>query len=238
MRGANSDMGQDNTFPGNNGTGDDESPVDLASGAEDPAASGIDPENGAPDGLEPGSTVPAEKGSPLRTALDVMTRQRLIIGGIVLAVLILIGVVIWILVGALANRPVATATPEPVTSTSRGPLPADVEAKDYQLGDCFADFDSNATKSRVVDCTTDHSAQLGAIFRYKADDTFPGATALRDKGREICRNVMFNEASTKYTLLQQNVYPSASSWDNGDRRVDCFIVVNSGNTLKESILQK
>jgi hypothetical protein len=156
----------------------------------------------------------------------------------VLAVLILIGVVIWVLVGALANHPVAAPAPAPATSNSRGPLPADVEAKDYQLGDCFADFDSNATKSKVVDCTADHSAQLGSIFRYKADDTFPGATALRDKGREICRDVMLNEASTKYALLQQNVYPSATSWDNGDRRVDCFIVVNTGNTLKESVLQK
>lgn len=209
-------MGQDNTIPGNNGTGD----------------------AGMPGESEPEDGFPSEKGSSLQTALDAITRYRLIIGGIVLAVLILIGVVIWILVGALANRPAAAPVPAPATSTSRGPLPADVEAKDYQLGDCFADFDSNATKSKVVDCTTDHSAQLGAIFRYKADDTFPGATALRDKGREICRDLMLNEASTKYALLQQNVYPSATSWDNGDRRVDCFIVVNSGNTLKESVLQK
>lgn len=238
MKGANSDMGQDNTIPGNNGTGDNESPVDPGSGTGYPGTSGIYPDTGMPGETEPEDGFPSEKGSSLRTALDAMTRYRLIIGGIVLAVLILIGVVIWILVGALANRPVATSTPVPATSTSRGPLPADVEAKDYQLGDCFADFDSNATKSKVVDCTTDHSAQLGAIFRYKADDTFPGATALRDKGREICRDLMLNEASTKYALLQQNVYPSATSWDNGDRRVDCFIVVNSGNTLKESVLQK
>lgn len=206
MKGANSDMGQDNTHQGNNGTGDEESSADP--------------------------------GSPLRSALDSITKYRLIIGGIVLGILILIGVVIWILVGVLANHPAAVSTPGPAASTSRGPLPADVEAKDYQLGDCFADFDSSATTSKVVDCTTDHSAQLGAIFRYKAEDSFPGANALRDKGREICRDVMLNEASTKYALLQQNVYPSATSWDNGDRRVDCFIVVNSGNTLKESVLQK
>jgi hypothetical protein len=231
-------MGQDNTFPGNNGTGDDRSPVDPDSGTEDPATSGVDRENAVPGGNEPEFIGPAEKESPQRTTLDAMTRQRIIIGGIALAVLVLIGVGIWMLVGALANRPVADATSAPATSASRGPLPADVEAKDYQLGDCFADFDSNASKARVVDCTTDHSAQLGAIFRYKAGDSFPGTTALRDKGREICRTMMLNEASSKYALLQQNVYPSSTSWDNGDRRVDCFIVVNSGNTLKESVLQK
>ncbi|MDQ0032000.1 septum formation family protein [Arthrobacter bambusae] len=238
MKGANSDMGQDNTIPGNNGTAGNESPVDPGSGTEDPRVSGIYAENGVPGKPGPADGFPPEEGQSLRSALDARTRYRLIIGGIVLAVLILIGVVIWVILGALANHPAAGPAPAPSTSSSRGPLPADVEAKDYQLGDCFADFDSNATKSRVVDCNTDHSAQLGAVFRYKADDSFPGATALRDKGREICRDVMLNEASTKYPLLQQNVYPSATSWNNGDRRVDCFIVVNSGNTLKESILQK
>jgi hypothetical protein len=231
-------MGQDNTFPGNNGTGDDESPVDPVPGNEDQGTSGTEPEDAEPAQTEPEDATPAEKGSPLRTTLDAMTRQRIIIGGIVLAVLILIGVGIWILVGALANRPVANPTPAPAASTSRGTLPADIEAKDYQLGDCFADFDSNASKARVVECNTDHSAQLGAIYRYKAEDSFPGTTALRDKGREICRTVMLNEASSKYVLLQQNVYPSSTSWDKGDRRVDCFIVVDSGNTMKETVLQK
>ncbi|MEZ2390501.1 septum formation family protein [bacterium RCC_150] len=212
MRGTDSDMGQENTHPGNNGTGDDETSVEPV------PASGT--------------------RSRMRSALDTMTRQRVILGAIILGALILVGVVIWVLVATLTSHPEAKATPAPATSTSRGTLPAEVEAKDYQLGDCFADFDSNATKSKVVDCNTDHSAQLGAIFRYSPDDSFPGTNALRDKGREICRNMMLNEASSKYPLLQQNVYPSSSSWDQGDRRVDCFIVVNSGNTVKESVLQK
>lgn len=206
MKGANSDMGQDNTIPGNNGTGDNESPVDP--------------------------------GSPLRSTLDAITRYRLIIGGIVLAVLILIGVVIWVLVGALANHPVADATPVPATSTSRGTLPADIEAKDYQLGDCFADFDSNAIKAKVVDCTTDHSAQLGAIFRYKADDTFPGRDALKQKALETCRTAVLSPSIANYTLINELVYPSSDSWNVGDRRVDCFLVTKSGNTIKESLLQK
>lgn len=200
-------MGQDNTIPGNNGTGDNEPPVDPGSGT-------------------------------LRTALDAITRYRLIIGGIVLAVLILIGVVIWVLVGALANHPVSAPTPAPATSTSRGPLPADVEAKDYQLGDCFADFDSNATKSKVVDCTTDHSAQLGAIFRYKAEDTFPGRDALKQKALETCRTAVLSPSIANYILINELVYPSPDSWNVGDRRVDCFLVTKSGNTIKESLLQK
>lgn len=198
------------------------------------------PEDGAGEGRS--DAVPAVSSAPhdapKRTPLDRVTRQNLIITGVVLAVLVVIGVIIWILIASLGKQPEAGNGPSPVASSSRGPLPADIEAKDYKVGDCFTDFDSNASKARAVECTTPHSAQLGAVFNYKANDGFPGTNALRDKGREICRTMMLNEAKNKYTLLQQNVYPSSTSWDRGDRRVDCFIVVDSGNTLKESVLQK
>ncbi len=197
-------------------------------------------ENPSPDNMEEGrgDAVPPARPAPSRARMDLATRQRLIIGGVVLFVLLLIIAVIWTLVSVLGNRPEPGGSPGATASSSRGPLPADIESRDYRVGDCFSDFDSNASKGHAVECTTPHSAQLGAVFSYKADDSFPGSNALRDKGREVCRTVMLNEASRKYVLLQQNVYPSSTSWDSGDRRVDCFIVVDSGNTLKESVLQK
>ena len=168
---------------------------------------------------------------------DPVKRQRLVIGGIVLGVLILIGVVIWVLLNLLGSRPEATVASPSATSTP-GPLPRDTNAKDFQVGDCFASFDANATEARAVACDTEHSAQLGAVFSYGTDESFPGAAALRDKGREVCKTVKLNTAAANYVLLQQNVYPSSTSWDRGDRRVDCFIVVDSGNTIKENLLDK
>lgn len=169
---------------------------------------------------------------------DPVKRQRLVIGGIVVGVLVLIGVVIWVLLNLLGTRPQAVVT-TPSPTVSLGPLPRDTEAKDFQVGDCFADFDPNAPKARAVPCDTEHSAQLGAVHIYPADDSFPGTNALKDKGREVCGNVKLNhEAADKYVLLQQNVYPSTTSWDRGDRRVDCFIVVDSGNTIKEDLLSR
>jgi hypothetical protein len=209
MKGTDSDMGQENPFPDN---------------TEE----------------ERGNAAPASRPAPARSPMDLVTRQRLIIGGIVLAVLLLIIALIWILVSTFGNRPGPEGTSGPGASASatRPALPADIESKDYRLGDCFADFDSNASKARAVECTTPHSAQLGAVFNYQAGDSFPGTNALQEKGREVCRTVILNEASGKYKLLQQNVYPSSTSWDSGDRRVDCFIVVDSGNALKESVIQK
>lgn len=168
---------------------------------------------------------------------DPVKRQRLVIGGIVVGVLVLIGVVIWVLLNLLGNRPEASVA-SPSASATLGPLPRDTNAKDFQIGDCFASFDPKASEARAVACDTEHSAQLGAVFSYGADESFPGANALRDKGREVCKTVKLNDAAANYVLLQQNVYPSSSSWDRGDRRVDCFIVVDSGNTIKEDLLEK
>ena len=184
-------------------------------------------------GQEP---VPGQEWQPEQHG-DPIKRQRLVIGGIVLGVLVLIGVVIWVLLNLLGSRPEASVASPSATSTP-GPLPRDTHAKDFQVGDCFASFDPKATEARAVECDTEHSAQLGAVFSYGADESFPGATALRDKGREVCKTVKLNAASANYILLQQNVYPSSSSWDRGDRRVDCFIVVDSGNTIKENLLDK
>ncbi|WP_235036317.1 septum formation family protein [Arthrobacter sp. 18067] len=181
----------------------------------------------------PGQELPPEpNGDPVK-------RQRLVIGGIVVGVLVLIGVVIWVLLNLLGTRPEATVTTPSATATP-GPLPRDANSKDFQVGDCFADFDPNASEARAVACDTEHSAQLIGVHLYPGDDSFPGTNALRDKGREVCKASVakLNAAADNYVLLQQNVYPSTTSWDRGDRRVDCFVVVDSGNTIKEDLLQK
>ncbi|MCD4849364.1 septum formation family protein [Arthrobacter sp. AK01] len=181
----------------------------------------------------PGQELPPEaQGDPVN-------RQRLVIGGIVVGVLVLIGVVIWVLLNLLGARPEATVTTPSATATP-GPLPRDANSKDFQVGDCFADFDPNASEARAVACDTEHSAQLIGVHVYPGDDSFPGTNALRDKGREVCKASVanLNAAADNYVLLQQNVYPSTTSWDRGDRRVDCFIVVDSGNSIKEDLLQK
>lgn len=190
---------------------------------------GLQPDGvGHPDGNPP---EPPRPGDPVK-------RQRLVIGGIVVGALVLMGVVIWVLLNLLGTRPEA-AVSTPSATASLGPLPRDTDSKDFQVGDCFADFDPNASKARAVACDTEHNAQLGAAYTYPQEGSFPGTNALKEKGREVCTGIKFNAAANEYnTLLKQAVYPSTSSWERGDRRVDCFIVVNPGNTIKDDLLQK
>ena len=85
-------------------------------------------------------------------------------------------------------------------------------ALDYRLGDCFQDFDPEATESTVVACTAGHSAQLVAVHWYPDADSYPGIAALREKGREICQGAGLTDGVAKYVLMQRNSYPSDTSW--------------------------
>lgn len=163
--------------------------------------------------------------------------------GAAVAAVVVVGLLIWGVtsLGGAPQPPVADAAPAAATPSaapaSRGTLPLEgVGPLDFQLGDCFKDFDPEAQQSTIVDCATGHSAQLIATHHYPASDAYPGLTALKDKGRETCRNAQLAAAATTYTLLQRNAYPSSSSWDNGDRRVDCYVTTDAGNVIMETLV--
>ncbi|MBP1233126.1 hypothetical protein JOE40_002770 [Arthrobacter sp. PvP102] len=173
-------------------------------------------------------------------------KQNLFKAGFVVAGLVLLGLFIWWLASliASANEQAASQDPAPAVSetsqsapATRSQLPQDgVSALDYQLGDCFENFDPEATESRVVACTTGHSAQLVALYRYPESDSYPGIAALRQKGREICQDAGLTDAVANYVLMQRNAYPSDTSWEKGDRRVDCYVTADKGNIIMESLI--
>ncbi len=125
----------------------------------------------------------------------------------------------------------------PTAPASALPLPREgVPPADFQLGDCFKDFDPEALKSSVVACDTGHSAQLVAIYRYPSGDSYPGAETLRAKALEACQAAKLAPAANDFTLNFQRAYPSSSSWESGDRRVDCYITTPGGNVITASVL--
>jgi hypothetical protein len=121
------------------------------------------------------------------------------------------------------------ATPLPLPR--EGVLPAD-----YALGDCFADFDPEALSSKAVPCDTGHSAQLVAVFRYPEAGDYPGAEALKAKALEACQAARLGPAADQYQLNFQRSFPSDTSWDSGDRRVDCYVTADGGNVINASVL--
>lgn len=117
------------------------------------------------------------------------------------------------------------------------PLPREgVPPADFKLGDCFKDFDPEALKSTVVACDTGHSAQLVAIYRYPAGHSYPGGETLKAKALEACQAARLAPAANDFTLNFQRAYPSSTSWESGDRRVDCYVTAPGGNVVTASVL--
>ncbi|MEE2522351.1 septum formation family protein [Pseudarthrobacter sp. J75] len=159
--------------------------------------------------------------------------------------LLLVGLVVWLL--ATANRESADSTPADVptpgsvvTTTapppSALPLPREAAPADFRLGDCFADFAPESQKATIVACDTPHSAQFVANYTYQDGDVYPGADALRAKALEACQAVTLAPAAAQYVLNYERVYPSSTSWEVGDRRVDCFVKAPEGNVINASVL--
>ncbi|WP_231938545.1 septum formation family protein [Arthrobacter sp. B6] len=125
----------------------------------------------------------------------------------------------------------------PTAPASALPLPREgVPPADFQVGDCFKDFDPEALKSSVVACDTGHSAQLVAVYRYPAEGSYPGAETLKAKALEACQAAKLAPAANDFTLNYERAYPSSTSWESGDRRVDCYVTAPGGNVITASVL--
>ena len=173
-------------------------------------------------------------------------RQTLLKAGFVVALLVAGGLLVWLLTSLLAsatmqaaNRPEANATEPSPAAPAVSPRPslplANVGPLDFRVGDCFKDFDPEASKSTVVACTSDHSAQLVAVTHYADGDAYPGREGLKTRARETCQTAALTEKSNAYNLNYRLAYPSTASWAKGDRRVDCYVTA-SGNVIKASLL--
>jgi hypothetical protein len=74
------------------------------------------------------------------------------------------------------------------------------------------------------------------VERYAADDSYPGRDALKQKARDACKDAPLTDKAGDYALSYKLAYPSSSSWNKGDRRVDCYAVTDGGNVITESLL--
>lgn len=172
------------------------------------------------------------------------TRSVLLKATFVVVLLAVVGSLVWLAMWLGSEAPDTPAdagsggveiSPTPLATPL--PLPREgVEPPDYRLGDCFKDFDPAALRSTVVACDTGHSAQLVAVFRYPAADSYPGAEALAAKALEACQAAKLAPAANDYALNFLRAYPSSTSWKAGDRRVDCYVKADSGNVINASVL--
>ena len=206
-----------------------------------------EPESAAPGQAQPNAARTRSLAGSIRSRLaQPEVRQTLLKSGFVAALLVVGGLLVWLLTSLLAgatmqaaNRPGAAAADPPSAPAAASPRPslplASVSPLDFRVGDCLKDFDPEASKSTVVACSTEHSAQLVAITHYADGDAYPGRDAMKTRARETCQDAPLTAKSNDYNLNFRLAYPSTASWAKGDRRVDCYVTA-SGNVLKASLL--
>lgn len=177
------------------------------------------------------SAVPADSRRARRTREAEEAAARSKGPGKTTRALVLLGsILIVVLLGIWLATIIADSNRE------EGVLEDSVSPVDLEAGACLQDFQSVNSEVTVVTCETPHNAQLVASQSYADSDTFPGTNALAAKAEEVCSSVIYTDAASKYTDLELNrAVPTQSSWDAGDRRVDCFVVA-PGEDLTESLI--
>ncbi len=190
---------------------------------------------------------PALAGPAGRAGRWVRRQGKRRIGAGVVILLALVAVIWWGTATPGGSEPAVAESAQPASGTlagetpsasaSRGPLPLEgVSALDFQLGDCFKDFDPEALQSTIVDCGTEHSAQLVAVESYPEPEAYPGREPLKQKALDACKAADLTAKAADYTLGYKLAYPSTTSWDKGDRRVDCYVIAETGNVIMETLL--
>ncbi|WP_043441736.1 septum formation family protein [Arthrobacter sp. L77] len=197
---------------------------------EEPVADPRD--SAAPAGRVPapkgGGPVPENSGS---TAEPQPTRDRtrsgssivpllLLVGGAV----VLLGLLVWLLLSLLGGS----------EDEDR------VDPSSLAAGECLAEFTDITEEAVLVDCSEPHNAQLVASEDYADDAAFPGRDQLGLRAEAACAAASSGidpdvvTEDLRVTLLRAT--PTEGTWADGDRRVDCFAVVEDGGAVSQSLL--
>ncbi|MCY0905560.1 septum formation family protein [Arthrobacter sp. H14-L1] len=138
-------------------------------------------------------------------------------------------------------QPTPSATPSASAVSTASPggtglITSDAPPTKWAKGDCFRAFKDASQNADIVDCATPHAAQLVATYSYPEAGNYPGLDALKAKAADTCSSVKLSSAANNYTYKPKSGYPSQTTWAKGDRRVDCIIVDDSGDNIRESLL--
>jgi hypothetical protein len=223
-----------------------------------PAASSLT-SHPEPPTTAPGSTPPVPPDPPRGPRDPRFNRRVYLIAGVLAVLLVLVGLFalgtrIPSLFGAAAPSPHASAsrTPSPTPTPTPTPTVIPKPAAAVGLGDhawdtlgggeCIQPYTSPwAETFTVVDCTTDHTAQMVYTNLISADPVapYPGADALAQQINTLCTagGLIDLSAAGAYPDLQvQGTFPATEEqWKSGQRSYYCFASRSSGQPLSTSV---
>ena len=145
-----------------------------------------------------------------------------------------------------ANAAVPTTAPPsttipPVTTTAPGGGDR-VAAIELDVGDCVAQAPfttpevTEVSLASVIDCAEEHTAEVYARFdlRLGPDAPFPGGGETRQRAQQQCRERFQGFVGRPWTQSELDIaalWPTRTSWGDGDRSVTCTVFRADGAPL-------
>ena len=166
--------------------------------------------------------MPGSGSAPAKPAGGRNTRLLLVIGGVVLAAVIAILLVVFVFNGK-----------------DEGVISENVSPVELETGACLQGWEDVNSAADVVTCDTPHDAQLVASERFTGTDAFPGTAALEERVNEVCSAVDYADNASSYPGLKvAKSIPTEQTWSDGDRRLDCFVFSPEGQEITESLIRE
>ena len=144
--------------------------------------------------------------------------------------------------------PATHPTGPPQDDNGGGELTA---AGDLDLKDCvnFPDEVETTTEVSLVDCEQKHDGQVVSTiefgeeyqgeFKGEPDAEYPGEDLIIEAADEDCLDSgeFYSEENPDLELNELMIFPDEKAWDDGDRKVACVMVLESGERELEGTLE-
>ena len=104
-----------------------------------------------------------------------------------------------------------------------------VTATDVEMGDCLSEIpgDTRVLTVKTIDCAETHAGEVFAVLQMPGGD-FPGQAAI-DTYADKCSPELASyapSAMTDDTVQLYVLYPTAETWEQGDRAVTCVATLD------------
>ncbi|MGZ5391787.1 MAG: septum formation family protein [Mycobacterium sp.] len=104
-----------------------------------------------------------------------------------------------------------------------------VTATDVEMGDCLSEIpgDTRVLTVKTIDCAEPHAGEVFAVLQMPGGD-FPGQAAI-DTYADKCSPGLASyapSAMTDDTVQLYVLYPTAETWEQGDRAVTCVATLD------------
>ena len=135
------------------------------------------------------------------------------------------------------TNPTGAANPGGTTNGNNRPTETRTDQVDLSVGQCFQDWEDGDYDVETVACNQTHDFEVIHTFTV-TDKTRPSDTELGDTAEAECTAAFQRYVGTPLgssSLSLGWLYPSVGSWSNGDRTIACYVGVDDGATLDQSV---